>query len=158
VERVPEDREQQRSPLERLVVRDVEDQTGRPISRRGRLTQRSVDGYLRAGAAPRWMQRLNEIERGMAAHRRRLARAREALREETGGDPEEFARRWVAVAREWSFHELNELIGQHNDWYPLERDLPVDLRTRDYVRVNGRSYRREPLGPGWVLAQFPPAP
>ena len=31
------------------------------------------------------------------------------------------------------FDELNELIGQHNEWYPIERDLPMDLRTRDYV-------------------------
>jgi hypothetical protein len=31
----------------------------------------------------------------------------------------------------------------------------MDLRTRDYVKVNGRSYRRPELGPEWVLEQFP---
>ena len=25
----------------------------------------------------------------------------------------------------------------HNEWYPVERDLPMDLRTRDYVLING---------------------
>jgi hypothetical protein len=34
----------------------------------------------------------------------------------------------------------------------------MDLRTRDYVRVNGRSYRRPELGPEWVLEQFPAHP
>jgi hypothetical protein len=147
--------EDPRSPLERLVVRDIEEQTGRPISARGRLTRRSVDEYLRAGAVPRWMERINDIERDMANHRRRLARAREMLREECGGDAAAFARRWTALARSWRFDDVNELIRQHNEWYPVERDLPMDLRTRDYVRVGGRSYRRAELGPGWVLAQFP---
>jgi hypothetical protein len=31
----------------------------------------------------------------------------------------------------------------------------MDPRTRDYVKVNGRSYRRPELGPAWVLEQFP---
>jgi hypothetical protein len=31
----------------------------------------------------------------------------------------------------------------------------MDVRTRDYVRVGGRSYRRAPLGPAWVLDEFP---
>ena len=31
----------------------------------------------------------------------------------------------------------------------------MDLRTRDYVLINGRSYRREPLSAEWVLRQFP---
>jgi hypothetical protein len=152
---VADESQDPRGPLERLVVRDVEEQTGRPISARGRLTQRSVDSYLKAGTAPRWMQRINEIERGMARQRRRLARAYETLRSEHGEDADAFARHWSATARSWRFDELNELIRMHNEWYPVERDLPMDLRTRDYVRVNGRSYRRPELGPEWVLEQFP---
>jgi len=152
---VAEEREDRRSPLERLVVRDVEEQTGRPISERARQTQRSVEAYLRAGAAPRWMQRINEIERGIVRHRRRLERASELLLEECGDDAEAFARHWSALARSWDFDQLNELIRQHNDWYPIERDLPIDLRTRDYVRMNGRSHRRAQLGSDWVLEQFP---
>jgi hypothetical protein len=158
VEGVAGEREDRRSAVERLVVRAVEEQTGRPISERARQLQRSVDAYLRAGAAPRWMQRINEIERGVKRHRVRLERAYEALREECGHDPDAFARRWTDLAGSWRFDELNELVRQHNDWYPIERDLPIDLRTRDYVRVNGRSYRRFELGPEWVLEQFPPRP
>ena len=40
----------------------------------------------------------------------------------------------------------------------LERRLAVDLRTRDYVKINGRSYRREELTAEWILEQFPPDP
>ncbi len=60
------------------------------------------------------------------------------------------------MAAEWSFDRLNELIEQHNEWYPIERDLPMDLRTRDYVLVNGRSFRRPLLDRAWILEQFPP--
>jgi hypothetical protein len=126
--------------VERLLKKDLDrrDGLGRPLSERARLAQRSLDAYLRAGVRPRWMERLIEVDRGIASER--------AL----------FARRWRAFAAEQRFDpHLNELIRQHNAWYPIERDLPMDLRTRDYVRVNGRSYRRPELDAAWVLDQFP---
>jgi hypothetical protein len=39
-----------------------------------------------------------------------------------------------------------------------KRQLPIDLRTRDYVKVGGRSYRRPLLTEAWVLEQFPATP
>jgi hypothetical protein len=145
------------SGAERLVKRDLDASTGlgKPISSRARMAQRSVEAYLKAGVRPRWMERIAEIDNSIAAQRRRLARSYRALREECGGDAELFAQRWTAFARRCRFDALNELIGQHNEWYPIERDLPMDLRTRDYVLINGRSYRREPLSAEWVLEQFP---
>ena len=128
---------------------------GRPFSSRARETRRSLEAYLRAGVRPRWMERLIEIERGTAREQRRLAKAYEELGEECGPDRRTFARRWRALATAWRFDELNELIRTHNEWYPVERDLPMDLRTRDYVLINGRSYRREPLSAEWVLRHFP---
>jgi hypothetical protein len=32
----------------------------------------------------------------------------------------------------------------------------MDPRTRDFVRVNGRSYERELLDARWILERFPP--
>jgi hypothetical protein len=104
------------------------------------------------------MERIAEIDHAIAFHKRNYARRYRALRQECGADPEQFAQRWRAIAAAARFDELNELIGQHNEWYPIERDLPMDLRTRDYVLINGRSYRREPLGPEWILEQFPAEP
>ena len=146
-----------RSAAERLISKSLEDpaSAGRPISERGRRIGRSLENYLKAGIRPRWMERLIEIESGTRREERRLAETYERLRAECGDDRARFARRWRAIAEAWSFEELNELIRTHNEWYPVERDLPMDLRTRDYVLINGRSYRRRELGPDWILEQFP---
>jgi hypothetical protein len=142
-------------PVQRLLLEKMEDprSVGRPLSDRARQSQRSLEAYLRAGVRPRWMDRLMEIESGMARERRRLARAYDALRSECDGV--ELTRRWHAVAAAWRFDEVNELIRTHNEWYPVERDLPMDLHTRDYVLINGRSYRRRELDATWILEHYP---
>lgn len=147
------------SPVERLVDRSRVDDTGvgRPLERRTQQYQRSLEAYLKAGNRPRWMARLAEIEQGAKAEECRLAEAHARLREETAGDPHAFAARWRAIAERWDFRELNELIEQHNEWYPIERQLPVNPRTADYVLVNGRTYRWPVLDAGWILARFPAA-
>jgi hypothetical protein len=152
--------DEQRTIVERIVGQDLDEQTGkgRPLSSRAAQTQRSLDAYLKAGVRPRWMERVADVDAGIARERRRLGEVYRALQEETAGDPALFTRRWRDVARGWRFGELNELIAQHNEWYPIERDLPLNPRTGDYVRVGGRSYRRPVLGPAWVLEQFPAEP
>ena len=149
-----------RTAAERLVAESLEDprNAGRPFSSRVRESRRSLEDYLRAGMRPRWMERLIEIERGTKREQRRLAKAYEQLREECAHEPVRFRRRWHAIAEAWSFGDLNELIRTHNEWYPVERDLPMDLRTCDYVPINGRSYRRRELDAAWILEQFPPTP
>jgi hypothetical protein len=148
------------SPIERRIVESYEDEgaLGRPLSRRALRTSRSVEAYLKAGLIPRYMERLRDIEGQTREQKRRLAAAYGALQEACGEDRELFARRWRARARSWSFERLNELIREHNEWYPVEADLPIDLRTRDYVLIRGRSYRRMELGPAWILEHFPPSP
>jgi hypothetical protein len=144
-----------RSPAERVVSRDIADQTGRRLSNDVLRYERSVDSYLRAGVRPRWMERLIEIERATKTARRDLGRLYDELRDACGDDRAGFARRWERVAESWDFEEVNELVRVHNEWYPVERDLPINPRTGEYVLITGRSYRREELGPAWVLAQFP---
>jgi hypothetical protein len=146
--------------VERLVGRDLDEEAGkgRPLSSGARQHQRSVEAYLKGGVRPRWMERIGEIDARIDRERRQLARAHRALREECAGDRAGFGGRWRAIAQAWRFDELNELIDQHNEWYPIERRLPMNPRTGEYVRVGGRSYRREPLGPGWVLDHFTPEP
>src|SRR5262245_1340483 len=146
-----------RGAAERVVKKDLDEAVGlgKPLSSRARMAQRSVEAYLKAGVRPRWMERIAEIDDSIAAQKRRLGRAHRVLREECGDDAAMFSTRWREYVARCRFDELNELIGQHNEWYPIERDLPMDLRTRDYVLINGRSYRREPLTPEWVFRQFP---
>src|SRR4051794_32507981 len=153
--------EDPRTPVEKRLARsfvDPEGGYGKPLSRRVRQTKRSVEAYLKAGVMPRYMERLREIETGIRSERRRIARAYAELVEEHGHDPEEFARRWRARVRSWRFDKLNELIREHNEWYPIEANLPMDPRTRDYVLMRGRSYRRPELTPRWVFEQFPARP
>ena len=146
-----------RSAAERVVRKDLDASVGlgKPISSRARLARRSVEAYLKAGVRPRWMERIAEIDDSIAAQKRRLGRAHRMLREECAGDAAMFSARWLEYVDRCRFDALNELIAQHNEWYPIERDLPMDMRTRDYVLINGRSYRREPLSAEWVLSEFP---
>jgi hypothetical protein len=119
---------------------------------------RSVEAYLRGNSAPRFMRRLVEIEGEYASNRRRLEEAYRELEEECDGRADLFSERWLATARTWRFDALNKLIQEHNAWYPIESNLPMDPRTGSYVGINGQSYRRVELGPDWILEHFPPAP
>ena len=147
-----------RTIVERIVGQDLDEDAGvgRPLSARARQTQRSIEAYLKAGVRPRWMERVAEVDAGIARERRRLGKAYLALREECAGDRALFERCWRDLVETWRFDPgLNELIEQHNEWYPIERDLPVNPRTGEYVPVGGRSYRRPLLGRAWALEQFP---
>jgi hypothetical protein len=137
-----------RTPAEELIRRSRIDDTGlgEPLSEHARQRQRSIEAYLRGEALPRYMQRASEIDRAVRRHTEELRQAYAAA-----GARE----RWREIAHRWNFEEVNELIRDHNEWYPVERDLPMNPRTRDYVLVNGRSYRRELLGPDWILQRFP---
>jgi hypothetical protein len=137
-----------RTAAERLIERSRIDDTGagKPLSDRARQRQRSIESFLRGEALPRYMQRAAEIDRAVKRHLETLRREYER--------PESRAR-WREVAERWDFGEVNRLIHEHNEWYPVERDLPMNPRTKDYVLVNGHSYRREVLGPAWILERFP---
>jgi hypothetical protein len=50
---------------------------------------------------------------------------------------------------------VNDLIQRHNRNYPAEARLPMDPRTRDFVKVNGRPYQRELVDERWILERFP---
>ena len=146
-----------RAPIERRLQRSFEDTGGhgKPLSRRARQTKRTVEAYLAAGVMPRYMERLAEIDSSLRMQRLRLERAYDALREACGDDTDLFSQRWRERVYSWPYEHLNELIREHNEWYPIESGLPLDPRTGDYVRRAGRSYRREEIGPGWALERFP---
>ena len=128
-----------------------------PLSRRSRQTQRTIEGYLATGGPPRWMERLMTVENGIHREQRRLGARYAALREELAEDAEAFAARWRSIAQAQRFDDLNDLIRRHNAYYPIERDLPMNPRTGEYVLVHGRSFKRPELGPAWVLEHFPPS-
>jgi hypothetical protein len=119
---------------------------------------RVLERYIRAQVLPRFIVRLREIDDHLAEHRLALGRAYRELQQRCGEDRRLFEQRWTEIAHGWRFDEVNGLIHEHNEYYPIERSLPVNPRTGDYVSITGRSYWREPLGPTWILEHFPAAP
>lgn len=128
------------------------------MKRRDIADPRVVERYIRGGVMPRFMQRLRDIDAGLARHQRLLGRLYAEVHRTHGDDADAFARRWRSLAERWRFDDVNELIAQHNEYYPIERNLPINPRTGDYVNIIGRSFRREPAGAGWILERFPPEP
>ena len=122
--------------------------TGRPLKRRIRRFRPEADRYLASLGGPLpYMQRLRQIDDAIEEHAIRLAGTYVEHRD----DPEA----WQRIARRWDFGDVNDLIERHNRYYPIEARLAMDPRTRDYVKVGGRSYRREPLDAEWILARYP---
>jgi hypothetical protein len=129
---------------------------GKPLPQRLRNFRPDADSGVRAlGGPTAWMRRLRAIEDAVEQHERRLGEAWRALAE-TVEDPGDFEAAWREAAGRWSFAEVNELIERHNRNFPAESRLAMDPRTRDFVRVKGRSYLREPFDARWILDRFPP--
>jgi hypothetical protein len=130
---------------------------GRPIRRRLRNFRPDAASYIASLGGPRpYMTRLREIHDLTVGHELRLAEEWARLAEESGSDETAFATRWRALAERWNFYEVNDLIERHNRWYPMESNLPMDPKTGDFVKVDGKPYRRRPLDAAWVLERFPP--
>jgi hypothetical protein len=135
-----------RRERERLAAdTEVNPHVGKRLRRRLRNFRADPDSYIASLGGPLpYMQRLRQIE---ALTREHLVRLEEAYAER-GAD-------WPEVAARWDFGDVNELIEWHNRWYPVEARLAMDPRSRDFVKVGGRPYRRDPLDAAWVLERFP---
>jgi hypothetical protein len=138
----PSQRERERLEADRHVNPLV----GKPLRRRLRNFRAEADTYVASLGGPLpYMQRLRQIDELTREHERRLAAA---YAERDGGD-------WRRIAERWDFGDVNDLIERHNRFYPIEARLPMDPRSRDFVKVGGRHYSRRPLDAAWVLERFP---
>jgi hypothetical protein len=123
---------------------------------RARFGRPTAEAYLAATRGPLpYMLRLREIEQHTAAAEQGLRSAWELLAADNPEDADRFRCEWMERAGAWSFDEVNDLIGRHNRWYPVESGLPMDPRRGDFALVNGRDYRLAPLDAAWVLERFP---
>jgi len=132
----------------RVLEADLADSPvkGQPLRQRLRNFRPDAESAVRALGGPLvWMRRLRAIEDALDQHERQL----DAAWRET--DPAD----WPGVAHEWDFSEINGLIATHNRFFPAEARLPMDPRTRDFIRINGRRYEREPLDAEWILRRWP---
>ena len=146
------DREERRVLEEELAVSPLK---GNPLEQRLRNFRPGADSAIRALGGPTvWMRRLRTIENEVGRHEAELGKRWLELAAELD-DAEAFDRAWRETARHWSFAQVNELIDRHNRYFPAEARLPMDPRTRDFVRINGRPYQRQPLDEQWILTRWP---
>jgi len=71
---VPDERDTPATPVERYLARrrEQDPEQGPRIERRRLQAERSVEGYLTGSSPPRWMERVLEVDRGIARERERL--------------------------------------------------------------------------------------
>ena len=141
----PSQRERERLEADR----ELNPLTGKPLRRRLRNFRAEADNYLASLGGPLPVHAA-AARRSSTSTERHLARLAEAYAEHRD-DPSA----WRRIAERWDFGEVNDLIDRHNRWYPIEARLPMDPRTRDFVKVGGRPYRREPLDAPWILERVP---
>jgi hypothetical protein len=110
------------------------------------LSPPTIESILLGSAGPpRFAERLATIERLTVSLEARAAQRLAELRRTYGAGSPLAAARLRREIESWDLDEVNTLIAAHNRYYPIERRLPMDPLTGDYVAVGGRSYRREPL-------------
>jgi hypothetical protein len=78
------------------------------------------------------------------------------LAQKVRGNRSRFAAGWHQHADQFDFRKINDLVEKHNRYFPAEANLPMDIKTLDYVAFAGGDYRRQQLDAAWILAQFPP--
>jgi hypothetical protein len=149
----PQDRRERKLLEEELETSPVK---GQPLRQRMRNFRPDADAAIRALGGPTvWMRRLRAIEDELDRHEQQLDAAWRELADDVA-DADAFEQQWRQIAARWSFARINELIDRHNRHFPAEARLPMDPRTRDFVKINGRSYLRKPLDAEWILERWPP--
>jgi hypothetical protein len=133
---------------EQLAEADRNPLTGEPLRRRYGKGTVDPDRYVASAGGPLpYMRRLRAIEQEIEQLVAQLAAAYAAHASDPAG--------WRRHVERLNLSEVNELIDRHNRFYPIEARLPMDPRSRDFVKIGGRPYRLERLDVAWVLGRFP---
>ncbi len=90
----------------------------------------SLDARVRAAAGvPAYMRRKRRIEDLEEAMRQALVEVYQQALEDNGGDEAAAKSTMQQRARDMDLGLLNDLIDRHNRYYPIEANLPTDVRT-----------------------------
>jgi hypothetical protein len=110
---------------------------------------------LAIGGAPAWSRRLKRIYDLTLAATAQLQGEWHQTAAQARGDRQRFAAAWHQHAASFDFAQINDLVDRHNRYFPAEANLPMDIKTHDYVSYSGGDYRRQPLDAAWIIARFP---
>lgn len=127
---------------------------GQPLPRR--VANMAVPTLQSQVGLPNRIERLIRIERETERIECRLRDRYVELAEQHSHDADAFARAWRARVQRVSFLEVNELVDEHNEWFPIEARLRWDLTLRDYRAPFGLPWRKHHLDVAWALERFPP--
>ncbi len=90
----------------------------------------SLDARVRAAAGvPAYMRRKRRIEDLEEAMRQALVEVYQQALEDNGGDEAAAKGAMQQRARDMDLGLLNDLIDRHNRYYPIEANLPTDVKT-----------------------------
>jgi hypothetical protein len=113
-----------------------------------RAFRMGLEERMRAAAGlPAWIRRTRELELRLEELESALERAWRR------SDPQ----RWAGRAHAWDLQEINAVIVAYNLNFPIERDLPMDLRSRDYTHRGAPWRPLPPIEASWILDRFPAA-
>jgi hypothetical protein len=149
----------ERSPEERMssgvwhVAEQRASLQGKPLPRR--VAGAAVPTLASQMGLPNRIERLIRIERETERIARRLRGMWFEEAERAGGDEAAFARAWRARVSRVSFLEVNDLVDEHNEWFPVEARLRWDLALEDYRAPFGLPWRKQHIGVEWALERFP---
>ena len=117
----------------------------------------TLDEYLKAmDGPPAWVMRLKRIEDWMDQTSARVHKDWVEMALENFDNSENFRREWMRFIENFDFSQINKWIGDHNEYFPIEANLPYDIRTGKMLYGGGPFRKKEFLGPDWLLDQFPP--
>ncbi len=103
------------------------------------------DGLRAAMGIPYWIRRRKRLEHHMEELERRI----ESTWRRTS------PRQWTVVAASWDLSDINREIQDFNTFYPVERNLAMDPRTREFIEL-GRPWKPiARLDSAWILTRFP---
>lgn len=127
--------------------------TGRPLPRRGAAAAPSIQGSF---GLPNRIERLKRIEGELERQHRRLRTAWTELAMELADDPVAFAERWSERLDRWSFLEHDELVDEHNEWFPIEARLVWNRELDDYRAPFGLPWRKSHVDRAAIASTYPP--
>lgn len=126
---------------------------GRPLPRR--VAGASVPTLQSRVGLPNRIERLIRIERETERIVRRLRALHDELADGFTGSEQSFDRAWRARVERVSFLEVNELVDEHNEWFPVEARLRWDIAAADYRAPFGLPWRKQHLDVDWALDRVP---
>lgn len=119
---------------------------GKPLELRPMAFKLTAEERMRgAMGVPAWILRRKRLERRMQALEHDLRVAWELTHPAA----------WEARARAWDLSAVNQEIDHFNRFYPIERNLPMDVRRREMVEGDTAWRPLPPLDPTWILERFP---